>query len=121
MTVAAANWAYLSLRREGKHVDADALLAASIHADMQILENDAYFRLCRMYQGAIPSASVLPADPGDEIGLATSGYAVGAWEILEGRGAEGWQTLERVAASAAWPAFGVIAAEADLARRQRDR
>jgi tetratricopeptide (TPR) repeat protein len=118
MTVATVHWLYMSLRRAGKDTDARACLNA-IGPEMQIIENDAYFRLCRMYQGAMTPEQVLPADESDAIGLASAGYGVANWYWCEGRRDQAISLLERIAASPTWPAFGVIAAEADLRRLQQ--
>ncbi len=119
MTVATVHWLYMSLRRAGRDADARACLDA-IRPGMQIIENDAYFRLCRMYQGAMTPEQVLPGDESDTIGLASAGYGVANWHWCEGRHDEAVDLLKEIAASPNWPAFGVIAAEADL-RRLREK
>jgi hypothetical protein len=50
------------------------------------------------------------------VDAATHGYGVAAWHLVTGRAAEAETILEEVAASEQWPAFAVLAAEAELAR-----
>jgi tetratricopeptide (TPR) repeat protein len=117
--VAATDWAYMTLRRLGRHEEAGRLLEP-IHRDMEILENDAYLRRLLMYRGEVPVESLL--GPGlDDLTLATQGYAVGNWHLVHGRAFEAEEVFRRITAGSNWAAFGYIAAEADLARLARRR
>ena len=115
MFVATTHWLYTTLRQLGRDDEAHAALAP-VHADMAILENHGYYRLLRMYQGELTPREVLEVAPGS-VEFASVGYGVAAWHRAEGRADEAHALLEQIAASGANPAaFGVIAAEADLAR-----
>ena len=48
--------------------------------------------------------------------LATYGYGVGHWYLVNGQRARAREIFERVVSGAQWPAFGFMAAEAELAR-----
>jgi tetratricopeptide (TPR) repeat protein len=115
MRVAAAYWEYLASRRAGSH-DAAADVLGTITAEMDVIENHTYHRLLGLYAGRVPLDSVLPGGMGS-VDDATAAYGVAAWHLVEGRGAEAGAMLDRiVAAPDQWPAFGYVAAEADLAR-----
>jgi hypothetical protein len=53
---------------------------------------------------------------GPAIDNATVGYGVGAWHWLNDRPDEAQAIWRRVLAGPGWPAFGFIAAEAEIAR-----
>jgi len=48
--------------------------------------------------------------------IATQGYGVGNWYLVNGETKKAREIFDRVLAGKAWPAFGFIAAEADVAR-----
>lgn len=115
--VSAASWHYWSLRRLGRDADA-AKVIAPIHDGMDVKENRSYYTLCRMYRGLVTPAEVERQMVGEDgklnVGLA---YGVACWKRFELKDEAGGRAmLERIIASGNWPAFGYIAAEADLAR-----
>ncbi|MET0556323.1 MAG: tetratricopeptide repeat protein, partial [Vicinamibacteria bacterium] len=112
--VAATDWLYLTLRRQGRTAEAAALLAP-ITTDLAVVENTAYRNRLLLYKGTQTADEVraLAATPVDR---ATYGYGIAAWHLVNGRTAEARALFEEVAAVAQWPAFGVLAAEAELAR-----
>jgi hypothetical protein len=101
------------LRRQGKLDEAAAILT-DISADMQVIENDVYHRLCLFYKGEIPLDEMLAEDAGGASGAAGA-YGVANWLYYSGEEARARDRLAELAASEDWAAFGVIAAEADLA------
>ena len=117
MTVAATDWLYMALRRLGREAEAAAVLEP-ITAGMALLENHAYHRRLLMYKGEIPPDSLLYVEDGAaaDLTFATQGYGVGNWYLYHGQVDRARAIFERVVASAYWPAFGYIAAEADLKR-----
>ncbi|NJR42571.1 MAG: rhomboid family intramembrane serine protease, partial [Akkermansiaceae bacterium] len=50
---------------------------------------------------------------------AAIGYGVANWYLTEGNDARAREMMEKLVASSGWAGFGVIAAEADLARLKR--
>jgi tetratricopeptide (TPR) repeat protein len=115
MRVATADWLYMTLRRLGRDAEAAEVLRP-ITRELRILENDAYHRRLLMYRGELPADSLLPAAGGDALQMATQGYGVGNWYLQNGDTVRAREVLERVVAIGNWPAFGHIAAEAELRR-----
>jgi tetratricopeptide (TPR) repeat protein len=116
MLCATSHWLYMTLRRLGRDGEARAVLKP-IRADLDVIENRGYHRLLLFYKGELPEDSLLAA--GGErtpIDDATIGYGLGNWHFYNGRPAEAKAIFRRVVAGPQWPAFGHIAAEAELAR-----
>ena len=118
--VAVTHWMYMSLRRLGRHDEAQALLDR-ISPGMDIIENHAYVKLLAMYRGDVSAESLLAPSSGKDAALddATIGYGVGNWHLYHGRKEQARRVFDRVIAGPYWPSFGYIAAEADLARLGR--
>jgi tetratricopeptide (TPR) repeat protein len=117
MLVATTYWYYLTLARLGRTAAAAALLAP-ITADMEIIENASYHRLLRMFKGELTPESLLaPSAPG--LDAVTTRYGVAGWHLATGRTAAAVALLREIVDGhpQQWPAFGYVAAEADLARR----
>jgi tetratricopeptide (TPR) repeat protein len=119
MRVATAYWSYLTQLRLGKASEAAALLAP-ITADMEIIENGSYHRLLRMFKGELPLDSLLASATG-ALDTVTTSYGVAAWHLGNGRRDRAVPLLSTIVDGTPqqWPAFGSIAAEADLARLRR--
>jgi len=113
--VATTYWTYLTLRRLSRDQQAGRLLEP-IHADMDIIENRAYHRLLLLYKGVLPVQELLEAQGHGTLDDATAGYGIGMWYWLRGDREQARRVFERVVESEYWPAFGFIAAEAELAR-----
>ena len=117
MLCATSHWFYMTLRRLGRTGEARSLLAP-IRRDLDVIENRSYHRLLLMYKGELPADSLMAPGAGDQAALddATIGYGVANWHLYNGRTAEAESLLRRVVAGPQWPAFGHIAAEAELSR-----
>jgi tetratricopeptide (TPR) repeat protein len=118
--VSQTHWLYMALRRDGRHDEAAAALQA-IRPDFDIIENQSYYRLLKLYQAGI-SASTL--DSAVHAGINTSSdaaflYGVANWFLYTGDTTRAINAFESIINSEQWPAFGYIAAEADLARLRR--
>ena len=50
---------------------------------------------------------------------ATLGYGVGVWHLVNGEADQAQKLFEQIVEEPMWPAFGHIAAEAELARAVR--
>lgn len=117
--VAWANWRYHILRRLGR--DAEAMeLARSIPAEMNLIENFDYHALLRAYASGDPDALRDPLAEREGLAAATQAYGLAAYLLAEGRREEAVERMERIVELPGWAAFGVIAAEADLARLRSD-
>lgn len=115
---ATADWLYMTLRRLGSEQQAIDVLD-TIHDDMNIIENDAYFKRLMMYKGALDPDSLLsvsPDDPDPDLAIATQGYGVGNWYLCNGDTTQAVEVFRKVVEGKHWAAFGYIAAEAELAR-----
>jgi tetratricopeptide (TPR) repeat protein len=112
--IAITEWAWRALRRAGKPDEAARLLAA-IHDKMAVKENHAYLRTLLLYKGVRSEAETL-APPMDGAAAATIGYGVGLWHWVEGRKEQACAAWQRVLTDKSWAAFGLIAAEAEIAR-----
>ena len=69
-----------------------------------------------MYKGLRSPESVLNLNTADDVQIATQGYGVGNWYLVNGDKERALAVFRQVVAGTQWPAFGFIAAEADLAR-----
>ncbi len=112
--VAVTDWLYLTLRRLGRQEEALKLLPANL-ADLKVQENFVYRNRLRMYRGELAPEDLLRTG-GDDVTLATYGYAVGSAYLLGGEKEKAQAAFTRVVEGRAWPAFGFAAAEADLVR-----
>lgn len=119
MRIAATDWVYMAARRAGRDGEASEAVAG-VDPDLELLENHAYLRRILFYRGLLPADSLLDVPPGEDeaLTLATQGYGVGNWYLVEGDTARAWDLFRSVIETGFWPAFGYIAAEADLARLQ---
>jgi tetratricopeptide (TPR) repeat protein len=115
MLVATSDWLYMTLRRLGRDADARAVLDP-IREQMDVLENGAYHARLLMYKGLRTPESVLNLDTADDVQIATQGYGVGNWYLVNGDRAKARTIFEKVLTGRAWAAFGFIAAEADVKR-----
>lgn len=116
--VSIAYWHYLALRRLERDEEAAALLTP-ITEQMNVIENDAYHRLLLMFKGDLPPDAILSTDAQGQMSVAdaTSAYGLASWHLVNGRGSQAVGLFRRIIAGGQWPAFGYIAAEAELARR----
>lgn len=110
------DWLWMSLMRAGRKAEAEAMLARRPDS---LQTTVAYARRLALYRGEIgPEQVMTPADTSD-VNVATLGYGIGNWYLLRGDRAKAREWFERAIASGGWPAFGFIAAEAELARLRR--
>lgn len=115
MLVATSDWLYMTLRRLKRDAEAREVLEP-IREQMDVLENTAYHQRLLMYKGARTPESILNLNTADDVQIATQGYGVGNWYLVNGDRAKAKEVFEKVIAGKAWGAFGFIASEADLKR-----
>ena len=118
MLVGTSHWLYMTLRRLGRDAEAARVLDP-IRPDLDVIENRAYHRLLLMYKGDLPVDSLLSTSSTAALDDVTTAYGVGNWFLYHGDAARAKGIFERIVASGNWPAFGAIAAEAELARGPR--
>ncbi|MBI2689855.1 MAG: hypothetical protein HYX27_26410 [Acidobacteria bacterium] len=111
---AIVEWAWRALRRAGKPEEAAKLLA-SITEELDVKENKSYYRTLLLYKGLRTEVQTM-APPLDGNAFPTIGYGVGLWHWLDGRKEQACAVWNRVVTADNWAAFGLIAAEAEIAR-----
>ncbi len=115
MRVATLYWYYMSLKRLGRDEEA-GLAVSDITEEMELMENDTYLSLILVFRG-IFSEEHLEEISGDALQNVTLGYGLGNWHYLNGREERAFETWQEIYDGGNWPAFGFIAAEAELARK----
>jgi tetratricopeptide (TPR) repeat protein len=118
--VATSDWLWMTLMRLNRKAEAAKVLER-ITAKMDILENGSYHRRLLMYKGVEKPEALLDPANADDLTMATQGYGVGNWYLVNGNTARAREIFERVVAGRSWSAFGYIAAEADLQRMNAPR
>ncbi len=113
--VATSDWMWMTLMRLGRKEDAAKVLER-ITPEMDILENQSYHRRLLMYKGLETPEALLDTATADATTIATQGYGVGNYFLVQGETERAREIFQKVTAGAGWNAFGFIAAEADLYR-----
>lgn len=120
LLTATTDWYYMTLLRLDRTEDAVRLLEPITPA-MEVIENDGYLQRLLMYKGLVPPERLINLDAMTEenqLQVVTQGYGVANHFIAQGDALRGNQLLRDILKTDYWPAFGYIAAEADLHRRQ---
>jgi hypothetical protein len=115
---ATTDWLYMTYRRLGKDGEANAALER-IHDQMNIIENDSYFKRLMMYKGKIAPSALLSVDENSDdpaLTIATQGYGVANWYLCNGDSVKAKNLLTEILKGKHFSAFGFIAAENDLGR-----
>jgi len=114
-TIAISNWLYAALRRLGRKEEAAKVLEG-IHGDMKVVENTSYLNLLLFFKGLKTEDEIINWAASSELDAATVAYGVGCWNLYSGEKEKAREYFEKVVGGRYWPAFGFIAAEAELAR-----
>ncbi len=116
--IALTYWIHNALRHLGRHSTAKSELI-QVGDGMNVIENEAYYRLLRMYAGSIkPDALIL--DDASDLDRATLMYGLGTWHLSNGDAKKAKALYQKIVAGPYWPAFGYIAAEVELVRMKGD-
>lgn len=118
MLCATTDWLYMVYRRLGRRDEAERVLTP-VRKDMNILENYAYHRRLLLYKRELAPEELL-GDAADDLTVATQGYGVGNWYLVNGEMKRAKEIFEKVVAGPYWAAFGYIAAEVELARMAKE-
>lgn len=114
--VATAHWLYMILRRLDREEEAIEVVE-SIDFGEEVIENQAYFDLLRLYAGGLDPRGPDQSLPEASSAGAAVAYGVGNWYLYNGDTEAAEQTFRAIVnAKDQWAAFGYIAAEAELAR-----
>jgi tetratricopeptide (TPR) repeat protein len=117
MLVATTHWLYMTLRRLDRVGEARQVLEP-ISADMDIIENGSYHRLLMLYKGIEKAGALAASLQEGGLDAVTVGYGLGNWHLYNGRRDQAMVLFREIVEKneTQWPAFGYIAAEAELAR-----
>jgi len=113
--IAVSNWLYATLRRLGLKDDAARMLDG-ISEGMKVEENTSYLNLLLFFKDLKTEDEVLTWAANSELDAATVGYGIGCWHLYNGQKEKARGFFEKIMTGRYWPAFGFIAAEAELAR-----
>lgn len=118
MQVATAHWLYMTLRRLGKEKEAREAVA-DIADNLDIIENDDYYKLIKLYQGKTKAEDMLGAlgatgAAANSLGNASLGYGLGNWFLYNGKKTEAENVFKQITNGDQWASFGFIAAEVEL-------
>lgn len=94
---------------------ADALLA-EITEGMKVVENRSYYDILFLYKGIKSANDVEARALASDLDLATTRCGIGAWHLTRGETDKAFAIFRKIVETKYWPAFGDIAAEAELAR-----
>lgn len=114
MRIATLYWYYMALKRSGKDAEAGEAIA-DVTPDLELIENDVYLNLILVFNGIFDEDRLMEADD-DALTNSTVGYGIGNWHYINGREERAFSIWEEVYETGQWPAFGYIAAEAELVR-----
>ncbi len=109
--VSSVHWLYMILRRLGRDDEAVAVLEP-IHAEMEIIENTAYYHLCLLYKGLL-SLNEVSGDGLEGSSNDALVYGIGNWHFYNGDREEAQAIYERILMKDGWASFGFLAAESD--------
>ena len=112
MLVATKHWLYMTLRRLGKVKEAQRSIAG-VKDDLDIIENDDYYKLIKLYQGKL-TPEQFRTENADSLGSASTGYGVGNWFFYNGKKDEAKEVFKQIVSGNQWASFGYIAAEFEL-------
>ncbi len=113
--VAVSHWLYMTLRRLGDKTEAARLLE-DITPGLDAGENKAYLSLLLFYKGLKTEKELRAEAAASDLDGATIGYGLANWHLYNGERSEAVAGFWKIIALPYWPAFGLIAAEAELAR-----
>ncbi len=118
MLVATVYWRYMTLRRIGKAKEAKQLLD-SLPKDLEVIENDDYLKLIKLYRGDERPENLLSKIQGDAntLGSASLGYGIGNYFLYNGDREKAFAIFRKIIDGDQWASFGFIAAEVELARQ----
>ncbi len=113
--IAVSDWLYMTYRRLGKTAEAAKVLER-ITPRMKVAENKSYYDRLLFYKGLKPESELVNLEKASDLEIATVGYGLGNWHLYNGNKAKAEEFFRRIVSGKYWPAFGFIAAEAELAR-----
>ncbi|MCA9310859.1 MAG: hypothetical protein KDA21_06615 [Phycisphaerales bacterium] len=119
MLCATLYWLWHARMHAGRSAGIRPWLRDQVRPGMDIIENHTYHRLLLFYAGEIEERDVIDISAATPVELATHGYGIADWYLVNGHREEATQLMQRILQTPYWPAFGYLAAEAELARLRR--
>lgn len=115
MLVATKHWLYMTLRRMNKNQEAKKSIA-DVKDNLEIIENDDYYKLVKLYQGKIKAEDLLKelGAEANTLSNASLGYGVGNWFLYNGEKEKAEKIFRQIVAGNQWASFGYVAAENEL-------
>lgn len=110
--VAVTHWLWSVKMRRGDRAGAAAVVAP-IRADMDVVDNRGYLQLCLFYAGKLKREDIVKPEGSGGAALA---FGLAHFDLVAGERAKARQEFEALARTPGWTAFGVLCAEAELAR-----
>lgn len=114
MRIALLYWYYMALKRSGNDLKAGEIIEP-VNTDIDLIENEAYLNLLLVFKGVFDTNRLMEVTD-DALDNTTLGYGIGNWHYINGREERAISIWENIYQTGEWPAFGYIAAEAELAR-----
>ena len=120
MLVATRHWLYMTLRRLGKTKEAEKSIA-DIKDNLDIIENDDYYKLIKLYQDKLTADDLLKEirAEADTLSNASLGYGLGNWFLYNGEKEKAAKIFRQITTGNQWASFGYVAAEAELLKDVR--
>ncbi|MGY6522531.1 MAG: tetratricopeptide repeat protein [Mongoliitalea sp.] len=118
LIVATLDWYYMTLVKLGRLEEAKQAITI-VRQDMEIIENDAYFRRILMYQGKISPSDLMTTNKASDeqrLQYVTQGYGLGNHYLALGDTLMAKSIFQHVLETGYWSAFGYIASEMELAK-----
>jgi tetratricopeptide (TPR) repeat protein len=115
--VAITDWLYMTYRRLKKDAEAAGILE-KITPTMLVKENKSYYERLLFYKGLKKEEELVNVEKATDLEIATVGYGIGNWYLYNGDRVKAEEYFRKIVSGKYWPAFGFIAAEAELARKK---
>lgn len=116
--VAVSDWLWMTLMRQDRDADTRSILDC-IRPDMDVGENTSYHKRLLIYKGLLEPSELLDESGASDLDLATAGYGVGNYYMVTGQKEKAIEIFQKIVEGSYWPAFGFIAAEAEIVRFNR--
>lgn len=110
--VSSTHWLYMIQRRLGNLEVANEMLNP-ISGDADIVENQSYHDLCKLYKGLIPLDSIIKTKKGSPSSDAIL-YGLANWHFYNDDKSKAHEIMQEMMDSNAWSSFGYLAAESDI-------
>ncbi len=114
MLVATTHWVYMTLRLLGRQDEAMEALKP-IQAEMNVIENQVYHKLCLFYKGKLALEDLTDPEFSTVMNDALA-YGIGNWYFYNSDKEKAKEIFQKILDGESWASFGYIAAESDFAR-----